>query len=208
MEINNVYKKYIDENSVLAITKIDKNEHKLRNICNLSDIDLFLLEHSSSTQRRLEILNVRFLLKEIGISENITYKNRKPIIENGFISISHSDKYAGIIYSRNSQYSIDIEELDGRILRISKRAFNDKELDISKNDITVLNHFWNAKECVYKLAGTKGIEFKTQILLEEFNNTKSAIFSLNTISNKTYFKIYFDSFDNHTLAYAKILEEL
>jgi len=157
MEINNVYKKYIDENSVLAITKIDKNEHKLRNICNLSDVDLFLLEHSSSTQRRLEILNVRFLLKEIGISENITYKNRKPIIENGFISISHSDKYAGIIYSRNSQYSIDIEELDGRILRISKRAFNDKELDISKNDITVLNHFWNAKECVYKLAGTKGI---------------------------------------------------
>ena len=207
MEINNVYKKYIDNNSVLAITKIDKNEHKLRNICNLSDVDLFLLEHSSSPQRRLEILNVRFLLKELEISENITYKNRKPILETGFISISHSDKYAGIIYSRNKQYSIDIEELDGRILRISKRAFNQKELDIAKNDIIFLNHLWNAKECVYKLAGTKGIEFKTQILLEEFINPESAIFSLNTNSNKTFFQIYFDSFNNHTLAYAKIFEE-
>lgn len=204
MEVNSFIKKQIDNHTVLGIKKIENDEMFLRNACELTDVDLFILQNSSSQQRRLEILNVRYLLKLLKIKTSITYKKRKPISSNGYISISHSEKFVSLIWSENKQYSIDIEELDGRIIRISKRAFNEFELSWAKNNPIKLNYLWNAKECIYKLSENKGLEFKTQIRLHNYSEIEnSSIFKLFTENKTEFFKIFFDTFNNHTLAYAE-----
>lgn len=201
MEID-ILTKQINTNTILAIKKIEINEISLRNNCLLSDVDEFILQNATSIQRRLEILNVRALINQLGIKTEITYKNRKPIASNGYISISHTDKFVAIIWSNTKQYGIDIEELDKRIIRIAKRAFNEKELKIANNNPIILNYLWNAKECIYKLSPTRGLNFKNQILLESFINDQNAIFKLELSGKTEYYNIFFDKFNDHTLAYA------
>lgn len=190
---------FTGDNSISGIRKISTDMNFLYSYCDLTDVDNMLLTQSGSADRRLEILNVRALIKECGLDLKITYKKRKPIVENGFISISHSDSLAAIVWHPTKEYAIDIEEFSGRTERISKRAFSETELNFATNDSFKLNILWNIKECVYKLANIQGLDFKAQIKVEPFvensqikaslitaENTKEFIFNSGTILNHSF----------------------
>lgn len=194
---------FSDPNSVSGIRKITSDEKFLYSYCDLSDVDNMILSHSSLF-RRLEILNVRALIKELGLKLSIHYKDRKPICDKGFISISHSDELACIIWSQDIKYSIDIEKISPRLLRISNRAFSEKELDFAGTDLRKLSILWNCKECVYKLANNSGIIFKEQIQVVPFKENEKIVCNyISSSENVRTFYFEHGQIMDHTYVWGK-----
>lgn len=187
--------------SISGIRKITDDIEFLYSYCQLTDVDNMILSQSGSLGRRLEILNVRALVKELGLNVNITYKSRKPQCENGFISISHSDSLAAVIWSPDTEIAIDIEEVSSRITRIAKRAFSASELDFAGDDLLKLNLLWNCKESVYKLAEIKGLDFKQQIKVLPFSESGKINAELYHNKQTRFFKFEYSEILNHSFVW-------
>lgn len=142
---------------------MEETEEQLRAMCDLTEEDNNYIERCSATKRRIELLSVRALLKTVGIHQTIHYNDRKPYLDNGYISISHSANMAAIIYNPDFPVGIDIEVVAPRIQRIATRAFSESELAVATDDLEKLTVLWNCKECVFKLANDEGIEFREMI---------------------------------------------
>ncbi len=189
--------------SVSGIREITNDIDFLYSYCDLTDVDNMIISQSGSLLRRLEILNVRALIKDLGLNLKITYKNRKPQCDNGFISISHSDTLAAVIWNPDTETAIDIEEISERVTRIAKRAFSLPELEFANNDILKLNLLWNCKECVYKLAEIKGLDFKKQIQVLPFNAEDKIKAELISGGNIRYFEFEYGKILNHSYVWGK-----
>ena len=142
---------------------MEETEEQLRAMCDLTDEDNCRIGRCSAPKRRIELLSVRALLKAVGIHQTIHYNDRKPYLDNGYISISHSANMAAIIYNPDFPVGIDIEVVAPRIQRIATRAFSESELAVATDDLEKLTVLWNCKECVFKLDNDDGIEFREMI---------------------------------------------
>ena len=196
-----VLRNFVQGRAISGIKEISKDLNYLYSYCDLTAVDNMLLMQSGSLARRLEILNTRALIKDCGLKLSIIYKNRKPIVENGFVSISHSDSLVAFVWNPDFEISIDIEEIGERITRIARRAFSEDELKFANDDIVKLNLLWNVKECVYKLAGIKGLEFKTQIHVFPFENIENIEAELITSEGKRNFLFHGKILKEHSLVY-------
>jgi len=197
---------FCGHNTVSGIRKISKDEKELYSFCDLTDVDNMILSHSS-LHRRLEILNVRALIKELGLNIKIHYKARKPICNHGFISITHSDDLAAVIWSKDTEYSVDIEKISSRMIRISKRAFSEKELEFSGTDLFKLTIMWNCKECIYKLANETGLDFRNQLQVMPFSSSENIICNYTDSRNvvKT-FSFQYGKILDHTYVWGKQID--
>lgn len=191
-------KKLNQDNSVLGIWEMTEDENSLLSLCNLTNEDIDLLDRIKSKTRRIEILATRVLIKSLDLDISINYEGRKPICNNGFISISHSDELVCIIWHPNLQTTIDIERIDERIARISKRAFSDSELAFASNDLKILTILWNCKEAVYKICNKQVVDFKLHIKVLPFklgDKISCEFINNNTITN---FEFYYSDISNQT----------
>lgn len=161
---------FAGDDSLSAIWKIEEDEQTLLKQYVLSNYDKNLLDDISSTGRRLEILSTRAALQTLNSKLTITYKGRKPVCNQGYVSISHSDTLVAVIWHPIKQPTIDIELYDTRIIRIAKRAFNTNELKFANDNIEKLTKIWSCKECIYKIANKSAVEFKKQIIISDFYN--------------------------------------
>ena len=145
---------------------MEESEEQLRAICDLCDEDIHLIDNCKAQKRRIELLSVRALLKTVCINQTIHYNDRKPYLNNGYISISHSADIAAIIFNPDHPVGIDIEKISPRIQRIATRAFSDEEIAAANGDLEKLTILWNCKECVFKLTNDEGIEFREMINIQ------------------------------------------
>jgi phosphopantetheinyl transferase (holo-ACP synthase) len=121
--------------------------------------------------RKIEFLGIRSLRNKLSILEPINYTvNRKPYLDGNqhmFISISHSKKYCALGASL-SHIGIDMEEVSPRIERISERFVHQDEVKfIGTDHLLDLTKLWTMKEAMFKLNDRSGIEFKTELIIEE-----------------------------------------
>ena len=142
---------------------MEETEEQLRTMCDLCDEDLSRIDGCKANKRRIELLSVRALLKAVGINQTIHYDDRKPYLDSGYISISHSADIAAIIYNSDHPVGIDFEKISPRIQRIATRAFSDLEIAAANGDLEKLTILWNCKECIFKLANDEGIDFREMI---------------------------------------------
>ena len=154
------------DDSIVAFWKMEETEEQLRKMCSLTDYDNQIIGKCTATKRRVELLSVRALLKAVGIDQTIHYDDRKPCIDGGYISISHSSNIAAIIWNKHHAVGIDIETISERIRRIATRAFCEEEIAMADDDIEKLTVLWNCKECVFKLANDEGIDFREMINIQ------------------------------------------
>jgi 4'-phosphopantetheinyl transferase EntD len=70
------------------------------------------------------------------------------------LSLSHSDRLAGFIYSKDKVVALDIERIDrNRSIKVAKMFMNEHELHqlIKLNDIRYFYLLWCVKECLFKI---------------------------------------------------------
>lgn len=191
---------FAKNNSISGIWEINNDEESLLQQCRLTKYDRELLKTIKSKSRRLEILSVRALLNKLIPDIEITYKDKKPICNKGYIAISHSKKYASIIWHLHKKPSIDIEEVNNRIHKIKRRAFSETELQYSKDQTKQLTIMWSAKECIYKLINIPEIDFKNQIEINNIIDDKINC-TLKHKNLKENFVLNKEIYDNHIIVW-------
>lgn len=171
-----VFNKKIDDETMLAVWKIEETEEQLVSGLQLKQHELDIISTLNSGKRLLHWLSTRVLLRTmLNTSEYIDCRmdeHGKPYLPNlGYhISFSHSYDYAAVIVGKKRLVGVDIELIKQKINLIKHKFLSDSEftqMQIGDN-IEALYVCWCAKEAIYKWHGRKGLEFKKDIHIKPF----------------------------------------
>lgn len=192
----------------LLLWKLSETETQLSNLLNISLSSKSKLDLIKSSSQRKQFLGVQNLLNLHKIKNDmLSYDdNGKPhLLNNKFISISHSFDYCGVIVS-NVKVGLDIEKFRSKILNISKKFVSESDLGlINLNSIENVTKVWSIKEAVFKAFGHNKIDFKKNIIIksvnEKFNKANVLIFK-NEISENYSIEIY--NFSEYICCVAKL----
>ena len=192
----------------LLLWKLSETETQLSNLLNISLSSKSKLDLIKSSSQRRQFLGVQNLLNLHKIKNDMLFydDNGKPhLLNNKFISISHSFDYCGVIVS-NVKVGLDIEKFRSKILNISKKFVSESDLGLIKlNSIENVTKVWSIKEAVFKAFGHNEIDFKKNIIIKsvnkEFTKANVLIFK-NEISENYSIEIY--NFSEYICCVAKL----
>lgn len=192
----------------LLLWKLSETETQLSNLLNISLSSKSKLDLIKSSSQRRQFLGVQNLLNLHKIKNDMLFydDNGKPhLLNNKFISISHSFDYCGVIVS-NVKVGLDIEKFRSKILNISKKFVSESDLGLIKlNSVENVTKVWSIKEAVFKAFGHNKIDFKKNIIIksvnEKFNKANVLIFK-NEISENYSIEIY--NFSEYICCVAKL----
>jgi hypothetical protein len=138
-------------------------------VIRLTQQEELTLKELKNPVRKKEFIQIRELRnRTIGEIEIDYSVNGKPFLvgSTDYLSISHSENYIGILKAP-FDIGLDIEEKNERILKVKDRFLNDTELSFFGNSIKNLTIAWTLKEALFKLNTRNGIDFRTELLIEE-----------------------------------------
>jgi len=150
-----------------------------------------------SQKRKLEILAVRALLKEMCGNVKLCYnKFGAPVLDNNKkISISHSKQLVAIIISELKS-GIDTEIISKRILKIKDKFISTNDnINESQEDLTIA---WSTKECIFKWHQKGNLNFKDDILIKSIDHSTKTI---EVSFDKNLFILNFLKINNNILVY-------
>ncbi len=161
----------------ILVWKIEEEEAFFKSKIQFTSFDTQELQEISHPLKRLEWLASRYLIKKLLNKDEIVFLNKKangkPIITNfkEHISITHTNGYAASIHSKNYPVSIDLEQIDERVLRIERKFMSESEIAFIPVDekLEYLILCWSAKETVFKYLEISGIIFKEEIIIQPFS---------------------------------------
>jgi 4'-phosphopantetheinyl transferase len=171
-----VFNKNIDDDTVLAVWKIEETEEQLMSGLQLKQHELDVIASLNNGKRLLHWLSTRLLLRQmLNTSEYIDCQmdeHGKPYLPNlGYhISLSHSYDYAAVIVGKTRKVGVDIELIKHKIKTIKHKFLSDLELAQKQigDNVNGLYVCWCAKEAIFKWNGRKGLEFKQHIHVKPF----------------------------------------
>lgn len=171
-----VLNKKIDDQTVLAVWKIEETEEQLLSSLQLKQHELDVITSLSAGKRALHWLSTRVLLRKmLNTADYIDCQmdeHGKPYLVNSdtHISLSHSYDYASVIISKDKKVGVDIELIKMKIKSIKHKFLSDVELAQKQigDNTNGLYVCWCAKEAIYKWYGKKGLEFKQHIHIKSF----------------------------------------
>lgn len=204
-----IFKKELEDGSILGIWEITEDMDTLFNQVELSDNELDRFNSFRSHARKLEFLSVRTLLGKL-LTPNckIIYNNhRKPFLadKSWNISISHSRNLTSILLNKTKRVGIDLEYMSHRIGKIAHKFINENET-IIKEKLTQKYHLyihWCAKEALYKICDKKDINFKFNLFIKPFevNNNGVIYGKVDTARIKEDFYLKYFRYDNYVIVY-------
>jgi len=171
-----VFNKNIDDDTILAVWKIEETEQELISGLQLKQHELDFISSLNNGKRLLHWLSTRVLLRTmLNTDEYIDCRmdeHGKPYLPDldYHISLSHSYDYASVIIGKNRKVGVDIELIKHKIRSIKHKFLSDSELAQKQigDNINGLYICWCAKEAIYKWNGRKGLEFKQDIHIKPF----------------------------------------
>lgn len=195
---------------LLKVSAIDKSAEEYE----------FQLEHKEyyaskianlkpESRRRLEVLAVRCLLKEmLGEESYIIYNEYgAPSIAGSekTVSISHTDGYVAAIVGDNP-VGIDIERRGRRVERVkSKFMQSSEEILVSEceDPILAMHLIWSAKEAVFKFLGQDFYDLQNLTCVTEldFKNYKM---TMKVEGKEEPLTIHFEFAEDYVLCYSTL----
>lgn len=121
-----------------------------------------------SIKRQREYAATRVLRHSIFGFSHIHYTEiGSPFIPGeGYISISHAQGVVGIAVSTVDKIALDLERVSNKARQLHSKFLNDREIEqLNCTSELEMTKAWSAKEVLYKLAETKGLDFKRNLLL-------------------------------------------
>lgn len=176
IEMPVVFNKNIDDDTILAVWKIEESEAELVSGLQLKQHELDFISSLNNGKRLLHWLSTRLLLRTmLNTAEYIDCRmdeHGKPYLVDldYHISLSHSYDYAAVIIGKKKKVGVDIELIKHKIKGIRHKFLSDVELAQKQigDNINGLYVCWCAKEAIYKWNGRKGLEFKQDMHIKPF----------------------------------------
>lgn len=174
-----IFREDINKDQSIAVWKITENEEFLFSKLNPHDQAFFEEAQIINPFNRLQRIAARVLVKELCESNQIAYDGIKRLssgcpvlaLNNGFVSISHSGKFAAIHISWQLETGIDVQLCNHKIHKVAPRIFNQTEIELSRNDLLRLTLLWSAKECIYKMVNIPGITFMKELFIRDIDES-------------------------------------
>lgn len=131
-----------------------------------------------SSKRQYEYLSTRILKEHLFSGSTIEYNPQGAPFIRGVphVSISHTYGCSAIAVSNHHVIGLDIEPLGEKAGRLHSKFLNDHECNIldTANE-TLMTRAWSCKEALLKLCRRKGIVFKRDLLIEEYDGNETFI---------------------------------
>lgn len=139
--------------------------------------DLQSIEAFTSPSRRAERLAWRRVLRRLSPDAEVEYEpSGAPRLKNSpytYISVSHCRDVVAVALSCNV-CGVDVERVDRDFARVAERYMTAKERALCAEEWWAAA-VWCAKECLYKMAGRDGTDFKRDIVVESVDASTSQI---------------------------------
>lgn len=101
--------------------------------------------------------------------KHIEYQGKKPVLNNGHISLSHCKKGVAAVFSEELEVGIDIETKRENLTRIAQKFTTEEELTrFDCEPHTALQFIWGIKESLFKLYGYGSVDFKEHLEITAF----------------------------------------
>lgn len=192
-----------------AIWKIEESESELLEM--LTKQHLYEeIKKRISKKRRIEMLAVRVLLKEIlGEEKSILYTaSGKPYFEDKTmrLGISHTKNHVAVALDHSEDVGIDIEHEKDRLLKLKSKYILDTDFVNATVEKRHLSLYWCAKESAYKLINNPEIDLLQEIKIEAFTpRERIGTFTLNYLQNNNieYFDALYYCTDNYSFTLLK-----
>ncbi|WP_432714633.1 4'-phosphopantetheinyl transferase family protein [Pedobacter sp.] len=207
-----VYNKNIDDQTILAVWKIQESEAELTAGLQLKQHEVDFLSSLNNGKRLLHWLSTRLLLRTmLNTNDYIDCRmdeHGKPYLKNMDyeISLSHSFDYAAVMISKDKKVGVDIELMKEKIQLIKHKFLSVDELKQDNLDFSVKGLYvcWCVKEAIYKWNGRRGLELKKDMFVKAFSLEEAgeveAIVSLPD-GPQGLTASYFQTSDGYMLAY-------
>lgn len=130
-------------------------------------------EAISVPSKKREFLAGKYVLEKACGLLNITYRGMekdehgKPHLAGREyeISLTHTEDFIAVAFSRYSAVGIDLEKPREQIFRILPRLYTPQEVAAVNGDLDTATIYWSAKEALYKLYGKRSVDFKQHLQL-------------------------------------------
>ena len=160
----------------------------------LTDIEKERYFSFSNAYRRQEFVATRLLRHDIFGHQHIHYDAvGAPLIEGeGFISISHSKNIVGIAICSDFKVGLDVEAIRSKMNAIKHKFVSTEEFEsLDCDSEQILTMIWTGKESLYKVSGTKSINFRTELFLNRMDTNKwIGRIEMNNLNLKTELNIF------------------
>ena len=210
----------IDENTKLAIWKIEEEENFFLN-------SVPLQREITHPHKRLQHLAGRYLLKylfpDFPVELIRIADTRKPFLENEIyhFSISHCGNYAAVIVSKTERVGVDIEMPTPKVEKIKHKFLHEEELSIVNGEWPMVNKdmprnyqlssiirhltlLWSCKEAVFKWWSYGKVDFSEQIRLQSFELQPSGYLHAQFIAGEKFnLMLHYKLFESLCLAWVK-----
>ena len=157
-----------NEKFQIGIWEITETLDELEKLAN----NLFTRKYKS-TKRKKEALINNILVNTLLPGSKINYNvYGAPILENNFISISHTKKLACVLIS-DVNVGVDIEEISSKPLKLSNKFINNEnQVLLTKKKALII---WCLKEAIFKWHEKGNISFKKDIIVYNFKINKKGV---------------------------------
>ncbi len=159
---------YIKKEAKIIVWRIEETEEQLLSL--LVDYSLPESFHNyKSASHRKQFLSTQILLQAEGVLGEI-YKdeNGKPLLNNGFVSISHDSNYVAVMLSKK-KCGIDLQSLSPKVLRISHKFYDQCDTPQEGDEVSFQTLIWSLKEALYKINGDPMVYFKEYLRINSIN---------------------------------------
>lgn len=164
-------------------------------------------------KRRCEILATALLLRNL-IGDDVELRhapNGCPIIDSGYISISHTATHVAVALHATRMVGVDIETIGNRAVRVAPRFMSPEELaHLPQEDSSIIDNTtprtatihitWSVKEAVYKVFPT-AIEFRRDIILSPIQALPSGSVDVLLHNNSTCIEAHYTLYKGCSLAW-------
>ena len=181
-----------ENNITLYIWKIQESIEELKAKYPKIDSPKF-----SSNQRTLECFTARVLINIYSTNCKIYYdSNGAPTTNlNKNISISHCDEHVCIAISKNN-IGVDIEKISEKALKLKDKFINKNQSNLTQKKATLI---WTIKESVFKFHKKGNVNFKKDIVLDDFKEKNEGDLAIKFKRQKL--NAYFFMIDNKYITY-------
>ncbi len=198
--------------AVLGIWEITETEEDLYRKVRLSAPEKSFFTSLKSPLRKKHWLSYRLILPHLLSNELVSSMHYdafgKPHLDNGagHISVAHSGKYAALIFSRNAEVGVDIEQVKPKIVHLAGKFLSPREEAFNRADSMQAERLcliWCAKEALYKLYGRKNLSFRAHINIKPFSCQQSGTINGQVMqegSEKNYL-LHYETIDDYKLVY-------
>jgi 4'-phosphopantetheinyl transferase len=163
-------------------------------------------------ERRLEFLVPRYLFRlHTGVEPDWHFETTgRPRPFGGLhFSVSHCRDFAAIAVNPQQHTGIDVEIISVRAGRVAQKFLGSTETIFATDDAhTTL--LWSAKETLFKMCVNQGIDFKSQLLVENIPGGNSGMLpcKIKKAEKTVHAELEFRIFDKNVIVWGAIDESI